>query len=175
MHYSRLNQLLGNIDLHLLDQILKGRYGSPARLLEAGCGEGRNLPYFIKNGFEVWGVDRNPAALRLLRAQGRSWHPTFDVQKFTEGDLTRLLFPPASFDAVICCAVLHFARNEAHFFRMTDELLRVLRPSGSLFLRMDSGKKHVASDEEPRFFAYPISGRSAHGPVSLTLAGALAG
>ncbi len=142
MHYSTLNDFLGNTDLHLLDQILKGRYESPTRVLDAGCGEGRNLPYFVRNNFDLWGVDTNPVALRLLRLQGRSWNPDFDPEKFIEGDLVELPFPPTCFDAILCVAVLHFARDEDHFFQMTDELLRVLKPSGSLFIRMHAKAPH---------------------------------
>ena len=138
MRYPALNDFLGNIDLYLLDQILKGRYESTMRVLDAGCGEGRNLPYFVRNGFEVWGVDTNPAALRLLRLQGKAWGPAFDPEQFIESDIAKLPFPPARFDAIVCCAVLHFARDEVHFFRMLDELLRVLKPLGSLFVRMDA-------------------------------------
>ena len=136
MQYCQLNQLLGNVDLHLLDQILKGRYQTNMRLLDAGCGEGRNLPYLVRNDIEVWGVDRDPVALRFLRAQGKSWGAAFDPEKFMVGELTQLHFPPMSFDAILCCAVLHFARDEQHFFSMIDELLRVLKPAGSLFIRM---------------------------------------
>ena len=138
MLYPELNQLLGNPDLHLLDQILKGRYEPRMRVLDAGCGEGRNLPYFVRNNFDVWGVDTNATALRLLRLQGKSWNPAFDGERFIESDVAELPFPPTSFDAVLCVAVLHFARDEAHFFRMTDQLLRVLKPSGSLFIRMNA-------------------------------------
>ena len=108
------------------------------RMLDAGCGEGRNLPYFIQNNFDVWGVDINPAALRLLQIQGRSWSKTFDAEKFIEADLVSLPFPPMCFDAIINCAVLHFAHDESHFLEMMTELNRVLRPGGSLFIRMAS-------------------------------------
>ena len=154
MHYSALNQLVGNIDLYLLDQILKGRYDSSMRLLDVGCGEGRNLPYFVKNGFDVWGVDANPSALRLLRGVGKSWGDAFDPEKFIESGGDELPFPPARFDAVISCAVLHFARDDAHFFRMTDELARVLKPGGSLFLRMQAGEE---ADPRPPAVPFPLT------------------
>ena len=167
MLYPELNHLLGNPDLHLLDQILKGRYEPHMRVLDAGCGEGRNLPYFVRNNFDLWGVDANLAALRLLRLLGRSWNPAFDPEKFIESDVTELPFPPAAFDAVLCVAVLHFARDETHFFRMTDELLRVLKPFGSLFIRMNAraeenllhpkavGRQPSAPDAETRFLLTP--------------------
>lgn len=137
------------------------------RVLDAGCGEGRNLPYFVRNGFDLWGVDTNPVALRLLRMQGKSWNPAFDAEKFIESDVAELPLPPAAFDAVLCVAVLHFARDETHFFRMTDELLRVLKPAGSLFIRTNagvaerwpnpvaSGSAPSAPDAAPRFLLTP--------------------
>jgi hypothetical protein len=41
-------------------------------------------------------------------------------------------------DAVICCAVLHFAADASHFDRMVAELWRVLAPGGLLFARLAS-------------------------------------
>jgi SAM-dependent methyltransferase len=131
-----LNQLLGNIDLYLLDQVLKGRFTPDMRILDVGCGEGRNLVYFIRQGMEVWGIDRNPEALKLLRMYGKSLHPDFDPEKIIEDDATDISLPPASFDGIISSAVLHFAESHAHFGQMFAELTRLLRPGGILFVRM---------------------------------------
>lgn len=151
MSISEFNRLFGSTDLQLIDQILKGRYQPSMRLLDAGCGEGRNLSYFVRSGLDTWGVDTNPTALRLLRLRGKAWGPAFDPEKFVEADVAELPFPPTSFDAVICCAVLHFARDEEHFCEMVAELVRVLRPGGSLFVRTATGS--VVNDEPPN--AYP--------------------
>ena len=51
-------------------------------------------------------------------------------------DLADLPFPDARCDAVLCSAVLHFARDEAHFDRMLSELWRVLRQGGLFFARL---------------------------------------
>ncbi|WPP53286.1 class I SAM-dependent methyltransferase [Catalinimonas niigatensis] len=130
-----INRLLGNIDLYLLDHILKGRFTPDMRLLDVGCGEGRNLVYFIRQGYDVWGIDKNPAALQMLRLYGRSLHPDFDPEKFIEDDGTSISLPPMSFDGVISSAVLHFADDHTHFHKMFAELVRVLRPGGLLFIR----------------------------------------
>ncbi len=135
MSPQALNQLLGNIDLYLLDHILKGHFTPDMRLLDAGCGEGRNLVYFIRQGYDVWGIDRDPSALRLLRMYGRTLHPDFDPEKFIEDDVAEISLPPASFDGVISSAVLHFANKHEHFQRMFAELIRVIRPGGILFIR----------------------------------------
>lgn len=133
--YQDLNRAIGNIDIYLLDQILKGRFEQPMRVLDAGCGEGRNLVYFIRNGFDVWGIDRSTSAIHMLRMLGKKLHPEFDPEKFLEGDVADLPFPPVSFDTVICSAVLHFAENMDVFMSMIKELLRVLKPHGLLFIR----------------------------------------
>ena len=153
MLYSALNHLLGNIDLYLLDQILKGRYEPTMRILDAGCGEGRNSHYFIRTGYDIWGIDQHPTALRLLRLTGKSLHPDFDPEKFVQANLTDIPFPGHSFDALIACSVLHFAHDEATFRQMMDELYRVLKPSGSLFIRIATniGLPDQPSDTEMPF------------------------
>jgi SAM-dependent methyltransferase len=146
MDYQQLNQQLGNIDLYLLDHILKGRFTPEMRLLDVGCGEGRNLVYFIRQGYDVWGIDQDTAALRMLRMYGRSLHPDFDPEKFMEDDAADISLPPKSFDGIISSAVLHFAQDHAHFRKMFAELNRLLRPGGLLFIRtaMLSGTENDA-------------------------------
>ena len=51
----------GPIDIYLFDQLLRGRLAPPMRVLDAGCGQGRNLVYLMRSGFEVFGADAAPA------------------------------------------------------------------------------------------------------------------
>ena len=138
MDYRSLNKLLGNIDIYLLDQILKGRFEKSSKILDAGCGEGRNLVYFLRDGYEVFGIDREPGAIRMLQFMSRSIRPGYDLDNFAVGTLEALPYSDQSFDVLICSAVLHFAEDEAHFLSMTDELFRVLKLQGIMFIRMTS-------------------------------------
>ena len=45
-----------------------------------------------------------------------------------------------SFDAVLSSAVLHFARDEAHWRAMLREMWRVLKPGGIFFSRLASSE-----------------------------------
>lgn len=135
MSPNELNHLLGNIDLYLLDQVLKGRITPEMRILDVGCGEGRNLVYFIRQGMDVWGIDRDKAALKFLRLYGKSLHPAFDAEKIIEDEASDISLPPNSFDGIISSAVLHFAESHAHFQKMIAELARLLRVGGILFVR----------------------------------------
>lgn len=138
MTTQELNKYLGNIDLYLLDQILKNKIKADAKILDAGCGEGRNLIYFLNNGYEVHGIDRNADAIRMLQFIVGSGYPSQPKDRFLSGDLDDLPYSADQFDYIICSAVLHFAKSEDHFWKMIEELDRVLAHEGILFIRMTS-------------------------------------
>src|SRR5688572_28108845 len=133
-----LRRQFGGIDIYLFDQLLKGRFDRRPRVLDAGCGDGRNLVYFLGAGFACFGVDSEPAAIARLRQLASRLAPDLPEDNFVVGQLDRLHYPDASMDAVVCSAVLHFAEDEAHFGRMVEELWRVLGPNGLLFTRLAS-------------------------------------
>src|ERR1017187_958768 len=60
---TELVEQFGAIDIYLFDQILRGRIGRGMRVLEAGCGAGRNLVYFLREGYEVFGADLDARAV----------------------------------------------------------------------------------------------------------------
>ncbi len=138
MKIQELNKELGNIDIYLLDQILKERYSKANKILDAGCGEGRNLVYFLNNGFDVYGIDKNEKAIEMLQFVARSKKVNVTDNTFQVVGLENIPFESNTFDHVICNAVLHFAESEAHFEQMLCELIRVLQPEGSMFIRMTS-------------------------------------
>ncbi|MFT4662864.1 MAG: tellurite methyltransferase [Patiriisocius sp.] len=130
---EKLNSELGNIDIYLLDQIMKGNYSENDRILDVGCGGGRNMHWFIKNEYDIHGVDINQRYIDALRQE----YPTLN-DNFKNGDLDHLTDLDSSFDHLICNAVLHFSKNTEHFYRMFSELVRVLKSDGTLFVRMTS-------------------------------------
>lgn len=136
MQIAELNRLLGNIDIYLLDQILKGRFTPDMKILDAGCGEGRNAVYFINSGYQVFGIDENELAIQYIRYLSKSLKPDYDAHRFQVGKLEEIPFHTSAFDAVICSAVLHFAGDETNFWQMMNEILRVLKPGGILWFRM---------------------------------------
>lgn len=138
MTYQELNHELGNIDIYLLDAILKGRFSPGMRILDAGCGEGRNLQWFIRNHYDAWGCDSNPAAIQMLQYVARSLNPNFDRNRFITAAVEDLPYPDEMFDAIICNAVLHFSENQDHFKKMWAQLYRSLKTGGILFVRTAS-------------------------------------
>ena len=62
-----LQEWFGSIDIYLFDQLLKGRFVPGMRVLDAGCGSGRNLVYFLRSGYEVFGIDESREAIAQAR------------------------------------------------------------------------------------------------------------
>lgn len=135
---SELRSTFGDIDIYLFDQILRGRFDHRRRLLDAGCGDGRNLVYFLPRAFACFGVDRDPVAVERVRSLAAELAPGLPPHNFQTAELDHLPFADATMDAVIASAVLHFARDEAHCARMVEECWRVLAPDGLLFTRLAS-------------------------------------
>lgn len=147
----------GHIDIYLFDQLLKGRIAATDKVLDAGCGSGRNAYYLLTQGVEVYGVDANPAAVAGVRELAAESGGATDDDHFRVEPLDALSFDAAAFDIVICSAVLHFARDDAHFEAMVRELWRVLRPGGLFFARLASsiGMESQVRRLSGRRFALP--------------------
>jgi SAM-dependent methyltransferase len=133
-----LQEWFGGIDIYLFDQLLKERIVPRMRILDAGCGSGRNLVYFLKSGFEVFGVDESSAAMAHTRQMVTKLAPHLPVDNFRVETVERMSFEDASFDVVLSSAVLHFARDEEQWQRMFSEMWRVLKPGGIFFARLAS-------------------------------------
>ncbi|MEO6232964.1 MAG: class I SAM-dependent methyltransferase [Ferruginibacter sp.] len=129
-----LQQLVGKTDIYLIDQIIKGRYKAHETLLDAGCGNGRNLHWFLLNHLECFGVDQSSEAIAELSLQ----YPSLDVDRWKVSEVEEMSYLGETFDHVICSAVLHFAKSKDHFYKMLTEIVRVLKTGGSLFIRMAS-------------------------------------
>ena len=133
-----LRSQFGEIDIYLFDQILRGRFDRRARVMDAGVGDGRNLIYFLRQGFACFGIDRDRAAIARIRALAAILAPELPADNFQVAELDQLSWPDSSMDAVICSAVLHFASDPLHFGRMLEQMWRVLAPDGLFFARLAS-------------------------------------
>ena len=132
MHHNAINHAFGNIDLYLLDQVLKGRFEGKKTLLDAGCGEGRNLRYFADQNFELYGNDIEPMAIKMVQMS----YPKVTKDNFTVKATEDLTYPSNFFDIILCGAVLHFAKSQNHFDQMLDQLAKLVKKGGVLFIRM---------------------------------------
>ena len=135
---ERLLALLGDADIYLIDQLMKGRLAPGDRILDAGCGGGRNLEPFLASGYDVFAVDGSPQAVLQTRRLGRELGARRPRGWVSRQAVEALGFRSGVFDAVIASALLHFARDRGHLGNMIEELWRVLAPGGLLFARLAS-------------------------------------
>jgi tellurite methyltransferase len=133
-----LQDWFGQIDIYLFDQLLKGRFNPQMRVLDAGCGGGRNLIYFLRCGYDVCGVDTSTGAIAHVRALAAGLAPRLPADNFRVEAVEEMSFADADFDVVVSSAVLHFARDEEHWRGMLGEMWRVLKPGGIFFARLAS-------------------------------------
>jgi SAM-dependent methyltransferase len=135
---TALREQFGDIDIYLFDQLLRGRLVPAMKILDAGCGGGRNLVYFLRNGYEVMACDRDPDAVRSVRELASRLAPSLPGANFRVEAVESMTFAAASADVVIASAVLHFAASDRHFDAMLRTAWRVLKPGGIFFARLAS-------------------------------------
>jgi tellurite methyltransferase len=159
---AHLREQFGDIDVYLFDQLLRGRIAQGMKVLDAGCGAGRNLVFLMRAGLEVWGVDESPDAIAHVRQLAASIAPQLEADRFRVERVEAMSLEDGSMDVVVSSAVLHFARDERHWNAMVHEMWRVLAPGGILFARLATtvgqprlqsvgGGRYVQPDGDTRF------------------------
>ena len=158
-----LQEQFGQIDIYLFDQLLKGRISSGMRILDTGCGSGRNLVYLLREGYEVYAADSDAGAVDSVRSLARMFAPALPESNFRVEAVEGMSFDDACADVVISNTVLHFARDDAHFESMLHGSWRVLKPGGLFFCRLGSsigiesqvqriqGRRHRSPDGSERY------------------------
>jgi len=136
-HFS-VQEQFGQIDIYVFDQILRGNIAPGMRIVDAGCGHGRNLVHLLREGCEVFALDADADGVNHVRQLAAMLAPGLSPENFQTGMIERMPFPDNFAEVVICNSVLHFARSDEHFRAMLAELWRVLRPGGMLFMRLGS-------------------------------------
>lgn len=87
-----LQEWFGGIDIYVFDQLLKSRFVPGMRVLDAGCGSGRNLVYFLRSGYEVFGVDGSEEAIAQTRRLAAALAPHLPAENFRVESVERMSF-----------------------------------------------------------------------------------
>jgi len=138
MPVPTLQEQFGQIDIYLFDQLLKGRITPGMRILDAGCGSGRNLVYFLREGYEVYGADSDAQSVETVRSFARMFAPALPSSNFRVEPVEHMSFDNAGADVVVSNTVLHLAAADAQFESMLQGSWRVLKPGGLFFCRLAS-------------------------------------
>lgn len=133
-----VQEQFGQIDIYIFDQILRGNFEPGMRVLDAGCGYGRNLVHLLREGCEVFALDQDAEGVEHVRKLSASLETGLPTGNFVVGAIDQMPFPDGFADVVLCNSVLHFARDDQQFRAMLSELWRVVKPGGMLFCRLGS-------------------------------------
>ena len=124
---------------------LKGK-----KVLDAGCGAGRDTEYFREEGFDAIGIDASEGLIN--EAKDRVGN------NFRVMDMRKLEFDDSSFDGIWCCAsIFHIPKNELKV--VLKEFYRTLKDKGILYIAVKEGEgekivKDMKVNNEPRYYAF---------------------
>ena len=104
---------------------------SGAKVVDVGCGPGRDTALFTRRGYWTTGLDYSRGMLQ--EALQRAPAP------YLQGDMRDLPFAANRFDgAWVCASLLHLPREESP--RALSEVWRILKPGGIVFLALKEGR-----------------------------------
>src|SRR5277367_1455784 len=101
-----LQEQFGRIDIYLFDQLLRGNIRPGMRVVDAGCGGGRNLVYLLREEYEVFGVDGDASAIAQVRKIALELAPGLPAENFQVGAVEAMPFAGGFADVVVCNSVL---------------------------------------------------------------------
>jgi tRNA (uracil-5-)-methyltransferase TRM9 len=111
------------------------------RLLNVGCAHGPDFLPFSQD-FELWGID---FSLAMLKQALRYSIKSKLYVNLVNADALSLPFPDSTFDWSISVAAYHHIKGEKERKKALEELNRVLKPRGEIFLT-------VWNHGQPRFW-----------------------
>jgi SAM-dependent methyltransferase/phage repressor protein C with HTH and peptisase S24 domain len=134
---------------------LESTFEGKSKILDVGCGTGRDLAFLLRQGKDAYGVDVVPAMLAQAGENLRS-HGLDGTGRLYEAELPDLgLFKDGEFDGVLCSAVLMHLEEE-HLFDAVYSLRRVLKHGGILLVSIPAWRPDVDAqtrrDAEGRLF-----------------------
>lgn len=106
-------------------------------VLDVGCGNGKNIVYMKKHDIVPYGIDFSSKLVDICRRK------SLDV---CLGDVRELPFGDNSFDHIISIAVLHHLKYEKDRIKGINEMIRVCKDGGEIFITVWS----VEQDENSR-------------------------
>lgn len=96
------------------------------KIVDIGCGNGRDVNFFSKSGFNISGIDYDEEEISLAKQN-------FPSLKFEVKNAERLDFQDNSIEAFFMINVIHYVDKE----KALQEIFRVLKQKGYLFIHFN--------------------------------------
>ena len=140
------------LDLFVLDQLLKKNITSEKILLDAGCGKGTHFIYFLKNEYAIDAIDQDGRQVQLVKEN--LVNQSLDPNRIQCQSIEKMRFANRTFDYIFCMDVFHLAKDKSHLEQMWNELWRVLKYGGMLFVKLYTTigiEKYIQQKSEDRY------------------------
>lgn len=110
---------------------------SKKRVLDIGCGAGRNTLLMAKMGFDIYAIDSSSLMLQEVRKKLNKVISKRKINKrIAKGNMLNLPYSSNLFDIVVANGVFHNARSFREFRRSINEASRVLKNNGLLYVNI---------------------------------------
>jgi SAM-dependent methyltransferase len=100
------------------------------RLLELGCGQGRDTIYFAQNGFTVYALDYSALGLEAINKKAQELGLSHLIATITHNVRNALPFADETFDACYSHMLFCMALTNSELVFLAQEIRRVLKPDG---------------------------------------------
>lgn len=116
-----------------------------SKVLDIGCGNGKNIKYLQDNGMKVKGIDFSSKLVEICQEKN------LDV---IEADMRNLPYQDNTFDYGICIAALHHLQEEKDRIKALEEMIRVCKDGAEILVTVWSVEQDSTSNEKHRNFTY---------------------
>lgn len=156
--YNKIAKIYSKFTFNNINQYQLNKFVSmlqkKAKVLDAGCGSGKDANYFKEDGLDVYAID---AAEKMLAEAKKNVKGV----KFKKMDMIKMDFKDGTFDGVWASAsLLHNEKKDTP--KILAELKRILKNEGVLYLSLKEGKgeeikkKEKYNNEPIPFFYYTL-------------------
>ena len=131
----------------VLDTILKYKISKNNKILELGCGEGRDAIYLLNKGYNLLALDYSKSAiLKCNQLTNNKYKNSFRQLDLIEDDLNE------QYDFIYSIAVIHMFVNDEHRKKFFDFIYNHLKFNGkALIMAMGDGENEYSSDPGKAF------------------------
>ena len=153
--YNQIAKIYADYTFNRLFQYNLNEFNSiipkDAKILDIGCGSGRDVQYFLDYNLNPIGIDISHEMIN----EAKTRVPNGDFKKM---DMRNLKFKENTFDALWACAsLLHISRKELP--KVLQNLNKIIKPNGILFIALKEGEGSKIIREQkyndlPRLFVY---------------------
>lgn len=143
-HADRYSEITRNADMSDIYQHFEENLKPGSRILDLGCGSGRDSKYFLDKGYKVVSLDASEAMCRKTQElTGKAAvHMRIEDMNYEN-----------EFDAVWACAsLLHVAKSDMH--KILEKAMKALRVGGVLYASWKYGKSERTWDDGRTFANY---------------------